>query len=111
MAQVFSNLVANAITYGSANAAVQVRLVATDTAVECAIGNMGPPIPSDLLPHLFDPFRRARHAKGSATQGLGLGLFICQQIVAAHGGTTRVQSTEADGTVFTVTLPKRAASV
>jgi signal transduction histidine kinase/CheY-like chemotaxis protein len=111
IAQVFSNLVANAITYGSANAAVQVRLVATDTEVECAICNMGPAIPSDLLPHLFDPFRRARHAKGSATQGLGLGLFICQQIVAAHGGSTRVQSTEADGTVFTVTLPKRGASV
>jgi signal transduction histidine kinase/FixJ family two-component response regulator len=111
MAQVFSNLVANAITYGSADAPVQVHVVATDTEVECAICNMGAPIPGDLLPHLFDPFRRARHAKASATQGLGLGLFICQQIVAAHGGSTRVQSTEADGTVFTVVLPKRAASV
>ena len=110
MAQVFSNLVANAITYGSRNTPVQVRLVATDTGVECAVSNSGAPIPSNLLPHLFDPFRRARNAKVSATQGLGLGLFICQQIVAAHGGTTRVQSTEADGTTFTVTLPILGAS-
>lgn len=111
MAQVFSNLIANAVTYGSRETAVQVRLVASESEVRCTVHNFGPPIPSDLLPHLFDPFRRARYAKVAATQGLGLGLFICQQIVAAHGGTTLVQSTAEGGTVFTVTLPKQAAWV
>ena len=110
MAQVFSNLVANAVTYGSADAPVRVSLIATDSTVECTVGNKGAPIPSDLLPDLFDPFRRARHTAASATQGLGLGLFICQQIVAAHGGATRVESTELDGTVFTVTLPRQSGT-
>jgi len=108
MAQVFSNLIANAVTYGARDEPILVTLVASDSQVECAISNRGPPIPAELLPHLFDPFRRARHAKAAATQGLGLGLFICQQIVAAHGGSTRAESKEPDGTVLTVTLPKSA---
>ena len=111
MAQVFSNLIANAVTYGSRETAVRVSLVATPSEVCFAVHNFGPPIPADLMQYLFDPFRRARHAKGAAAQGLGLGLFICQQIVAAHGGTTLVQSTEQGGTIFTVTLPKHAVSL
>ncbi len=107
MAQVFSNLVANAITYGSRELPVEVRLTAADTQVVCTVRNFGPVISAELMPHLFDPFRRARHAKVAATQGLGLGLFICQQIVAAHGGSTVVQSTEQAGTLFTITLPLR----
>ncbi len=110
MAQVFSNLVANAVTYGSGETAVEISLTATLSEVVCAVRNFGPKIPADLLPYLFDPFRRARHAKAAAAQGLGLGLFICQQIVAAHGGKTVVASTEASGTVFTVTLPKHSVS-
>jgi signal transduction histidine kinase/CheY-like chemotaxis protein len=110
MAQVFSNLIANAITYGSLDTAVQIRLVGTHSEVTCTVRNFGPPIPSELIPYLFDPFRRARYAKVTAAQGLGLGLFICQQIVVAHGGNTLVESGEARGTLFTVTLPKDPVS-
>jgi len=106
MAQVFSNLIANAVSYGSRERAVEISVVATPAGVICAVHNFGPAIPADFLPYLFDPFRRARHAKAAAAQGLGLGLFICQQIVAAHGGTTVVESSEAIGTTFTVSLPK-----
>jgi len=110
MAQVFSNLIANAVTYGSAETAVEIKLTADASEVSCTVRNFGPQIPAELLPYLFDPFRRARHAKAAAAQGLGLGLFICQQIVAAHGGTTVVQSTDEQGTLFTVTLPKVAVA-
>jgi len=110
MAQVFSNLIANAVTYGSREMAVEINLAATTSEVACSVRNFGPPIPPDFLPYLFDPFRRATYAKSAATQGLGLGLFICQQIVAAHGGKTLVESSEAQGTLFTVTLPKHPVS-
>jgi len=107
MAQVFSNLIANAITYGSCDTPVQISVVATPPQVICTVRNHGAPIPAELIPYLFDPFRRARQAKAAAAQGLGLGLFICHQIVAAHGGTTVVESTESAGTQFTVTLPNQ----
>ncbi|MEO6602456.1 MAG: ATP-binding protein, partial [Polyangiaceae bacterium] len=106
MAQVFSNLIANAVTYGSRQTAVEIEIVAALSEVACSVRNLGPPIPADLVPYLFDPFRRARHATAAASQGLGLGLFICHQIVAAHGGATTVESSELRGTLFTVTLPK-----
>jgi signal transduction histidine kinase/FixJ family two-component response regulator len=108
MAQVFSNLIANAVTYGNRDTAVEIRLTAGMSEVACTIRNFGPAIPVELVPYLFDPFRRARHTKAAAAQGLGLGLFICQQIVAAHGGKTLVESSEARGTLFTVTLPKKS---
>jgi len=110
MAQVFSNLIANAVTYGSRTTAIEIALTGNAAEVVCRIRNYGPPIPPDLLPYLFDPFRRARHAKAASAQGLGLGLFICHQIVAAHGGTTVVDSSEANGTLFVVTLPKQLVS-
>ena len=67
---------------------------------------MAAPIPEQLLPTLFDPFRRANHGKAAGTHGLGLGLFIAQQIVMAHGGKITVRSCEAEGTQFSFKLPK-----
>ena len=59
-----------------------------------------------MLPHLFDPFRgRDEHA--GRNDGLGIGLYIVQQIVAAHGGTVEASSSE-DRTEFRVRLPRRA---
>jgi signal transduction histidine kinase/CheY-like chemotaxis protein len=108
MAQVFSNLLANALAYGRHDTTIDVVLNATDTQVQCSVRNSGPAIPAELLPTLFNPFRRARKFEATVTQGLGLGLFISQQIVAAHGGTISVRSTEQEGTQFTMLLPKRA---
>ncbi|HYQ42137.1 MAG TPA: response regulator, partial [Polyangiaceae bacterium] len=110
MAQVFSNLIANAVSYGGADQPVAISVVAQRAEVVCSVHNFGTPIPEDFVPYLFDPFRRARHAKSSAAQGLGLGLFICQQIVAAHSGTTVVESNAEFGTTFTVTLPIQAVA-
>ena len=65
--------------------------------------NGGSPIPKEVLPHIFEPGRRGDARSG----GLGLGLFIVQQIVLAHGGSIEVSSSEADGTVFTVVLSRK----
>jgi signal transduction histidine kinase len=63
-------------------------------------------IPPDLLPVIFDPLRIGtnRHAR---SRGLGLGLFITQQIAAAHGGSVGVESNEASGTTFSLRLPRK----
>jgi signal transduction histidine kinase len=71
------------------------------------VHNEGPPIPAELLPRIFEPFRRATDG-GHPTPGLGLGLFIVQQIAHAHGGRVEVRSTRADGTTFTLRLPRSA---
>jgi len=105
LAQVFSNLVGNALTYGRRDAPVRVLVDASGDVVVCTVHNLGPPIPPTLLPTLFDPFRRASHGKAAGTVGLGLGLFIAQQIVMSHGGGMTVRSVEDEGTTFTVELP------
>ena len=108
MGQVVSNLLGNALEYGDPTQPVTVSLCCDgggDDAVELTVHNLGPCIPGDLLPVIFDPFRRTT-ARGQRSRGLGLGLFISQQIVAAHGGTIDVCSSASEGTTFTVRLPR-----
>jgi signal transduction histidine kinase/DNA-binding response OmpR family regulator len=107
LAQVVSNLLGNAAQYGRKDAPVTVQLDKTDGTVAITVTNAlrDKPIPPDQLAVLFDPYRRGRgseHRRG----GLGLGLYIVQQIVQAHGGTIEVVSTTA-GTSFCVLLPLR----
>jgi signal transduction histidine kinase len=64
-------------------------------------------IASDVREHLFDPFRSSSEHR-SHEEGLGLGLYIAQQIVIAHGGTLEVDTGEEIGTTFRVTLPQKA---
>ena len=103
LGQVVSNLVANAILYG--DGAVDVRVRSADASAILEVHNGGVPIPADLLPRIFEPFRRARHDNEPASRGLGLGLYIAEQIVAAHGGNIDVRSAEVQGTTFTIALP------
>jgi phosphoserine phosphatase RsbU/P len=106
LAQVVSNLIGNAIQHGLPGGPIDVRVGDCGEAVSLAVHNQGPPVPAELLPSIFDPFRRGgAHAK-SKTDGLGLGLFIVREMVHAHGGEIAVHSTEAEGTTFTVRLPR-----
>ncbi len=106
LGRLVGNLVTNALQYGDPEAPVEVRLAEKDAdSVLLAVTNRGPPIPAELIPHLFEPFRRGPHAK---SEGFGLGLYIAEAVAAAHGGEIRVRSDDA-GTVFEVRLPRRAA--
>lgn len=99
--QVLSNLIGNALRHGAENTPITVRLAGGDPLV-MRIHNEGFIAP-ELLPVLFDPFRGTRnHSSG----GLGLGLFISEQIVRTHGGSVEVTSREKEGTTFTVRLPQ-----
>jgi phosphoserine phosphatase RsbU/P len=110
MAQVLSNLVSNALTHGAKDGSVQLRIEGGERQVVVTVTNQGPPIADDLMGVLFEPFRRRPDAL-DRPRGLGLGLYIAQQIVAAHGGVIAVSSSAAEGTSFTVTLPRAAVEV
>jgi signal transduction histidine kinase len=108
LTQVVQNLVSNALKHGASDAPVRVELEGEGDPVVLRIQNQGPPIPAGLLPHLFDPFRRGQgleHGEKSS-EGLGLGLYIVQEIVHAHGDTIDVTSNAEEGTLFTVHLPR-----
>jgi two-component system sensor histidine kinase/response regulator len=105
LAQVASNLLGNALQHGDASAAVNVKVDGTRAeAIVITVENSGT-IPPDLLPQLFDPFRGAQRQAGRA-EGLGLGLYIVQQIVAAHGGSVDVKSGDENRTIFAVRIPR-----
>lgn len=106
LGQVFSNLIGNAVSYGRSGSPVRVVFEDRHDEVVFTVHNLGPAIPEDQLPSLFDPFRRALYGKDANTRGLGLGLFISRQIVVAHGGSLTVTSSPDEGTTFTVVLPR-----
>jgi signal transduction histidine kinase len=104
--QAIANLVNNALQYSPDGTPVEVACWADAGEALVEITNAGAPIPADLVPHLFEPFRRGTDERTQRRKGLGLGLYIAVQIAAAHGGTIRVRSDEARGTTFTVRLPR-----
>jgi PAS domain S-box-containing protein len=106
--QVVSNLGGNALQYSPAEAPVTFSLSDAGDAVVLEVHNPGEPIPAELVPLLFDPFRRGVTAghSGSGGGGLGLGLYIVEQVVKGHGGRIEVTSTVEAGTTFRVTLPR-----
>ncbi|MFE8603283.1 hybrid sensor histidine kinase/response regulator [Archangium violaceum] len=108
LTQVVQNLVSNALKHGEKGTPLRVTMEGDEDTVVLSIQNQGTPIPPELLPHLFDPFRRGRGegANDALTGGLGLGLYIAQEIVHAHDGTITVTSDERSGTTFTLRLPR-----
>jgi signal transduction histidine kinase len=106
IAQLLSNLLANALTHGAADAPVEVRGHHTGGVFTLAVANHGQPIPADKMQKLFQPFTRG--GDGSPQAGLGLGLYIAAEIAKAHGGTLSVHSTPAE-TSFTLTMPCESA--
>lgn len=105
MLQALSNLIGNACQHGEPRSPVRVSINGTAPGqVTLEIHNRGA-IPQHLLAQLFDPFRSTRHQR-HRSRGLGLGLFIVREIVRAHGGTVSVASSDAQGTRFTLQLPR-----
>jgi signal transduction histidine kinase len=108
--QVVSNLVENALRHGDAARPVGVELDGGDPALVLLRVRNGGAIPKDILPVLFDPFRGAVASASGTTRGLGLGLYIVREIVAAHDGSIGVESDESRGTRVTVELPRRPSA-
>jgi signal transduction histidine kinase len=105
--QVFSNLIGNAVQYSFNDMPIVVTVNGGTEDVILSVHNQGVPIPRDKLGQIFDPLTR-NSATGS--MNLGLGLFITQEIVTAHGGTIDVTSSENSGTTFSARFPKNPAS-
>ncbi len=106
MAQVLVNLIGNAIQHGTGGSISVTVRDATPDAVAIEVHNFGPTIPKDAQAGLFDAFNRGPTARGDGSS-VGLGLFIANQIVRAHGGSIAVRSPDRDGTTFSVVLPRR----
>jgi two-component system sensor histidine kinase/response regulator len=107
--QVFSNLVGNAVQHGSAEHGVNVFFDGSSAdVVSVRIQNMGT-IPSELLPRLFEPMAGGDRRRTNS-RGLGLGLYITREILRAHGGEVQVATSDAEGTSFTLRLPRVAPS-
>ena len=104
LAQVLANLIGNAVQYGRPDAPIAVGVDGRGERVLLSVRNQGPPIPSELLPSIFDPFRRG--PSRARAEGLGLGLFIVSEIVRAHGGEVSVQSND-ESTTFFVELSRK----
>lgn len=103
--QVLSNLASNAVDHSPPGAPVLIRVDGRrDDALEFKVHNGGPGVPSEFRDVLFEPFRSR-----DRTHGLGLGLFICKQVVMAHGGTIELESSDDSGTCFRISLPRYAA--
>jgi signal transduction histidine kinase len=108
VAQVVTNLVANALQYGAPEGAIQVQLRDEGAEAILSVGNQGPVIAPEDLPTLFDPFQKG--PAGTHRAGLGLGLHIVYEVVKAHGGKIEVTSNAEQGTTFTARFPKPAAA-
>lgn len=104
VAQLFSNLLGNALTHGAPDAPVHVTGTARDGLFELTVANSGDPIPESEMASLFLPFSRGKTRPNQ--MGLGLGLYIASEIARAHGGEIAASSTEAE-TRFTFRMPLR----
>ena len=105
LAQLVGNLVSNAFQHSTPDGEVRVRSEGRADGMVVSVHNEGEPIPEQDLARLFQPFERGSEATTSTSRNVGLGLYICQQIVAAHGGTMSVESSRDAGTTFTFRLP------
>lgn len=102
---VFGNLLSNAIRYTPDGGTVHVRLVPGDGGVCVDVQDTGIGMAPDVQARIFEKFYRSGEARRMSAAGLGLGLALTRDLVAAHGGTITVESTPGEGSTFRVFLP------
>lgn len=105
MRQVVDNLLSNALKYSPEGTDIRIRVSRYDDRIDTSIEDHGIGIPRDEIPHLFERFHRARNVSSRYYGGLGLGLYIAKAIVEAHRGAIQVDSSEGQGSRFTISLP------
>jgi signal transduction histidine kinase len=107
VAQLLSNLVANAVAHGDPDGPIDISAQINEGQFVLSVKNQGL-IAEDALPHLFRPYSRPASGTPRTGLGLGLGLYIASQIAQSHGGKLDVISTAQQGTTFTFSLPTRS---
>ncbi len=103
--QLIDNLIENAIKYSPDGGEIRVRVWSEDGQARLSVSDRGIGIPAADIDHVFGRFKRAANVQDRPFAGMGLGLFICQQVVREHGGRIWVTSEEGHGTTFHVALP------
>jgi sigma-B regulation protein RsbU (phosphoserine phosphatase) len=108
LTQAVTNLVGNAVQHGASGKPIRVSARGLVDEVTLSVHNEGPPIPAEQQAVIFQEGRRAS-ARAAAVdrRHQGLGLYIVERIVAAHGGAVSLRSTPAEGTKFTIRLPRK----
>jgi hypothetical protein len=109
LGQIFANLLTNAVKYAPGSGEIVVAVSRTEEEALASVRDQGAGIPPDALPHLFDRFYRVS-ATAARARGLGLGLYITQQLAVAHGGRISVASEPGRGSTFTIRLPLAAGT-
>jgi two-component system phosphate regulon sensor histidine kinase PhoR len=106
LAQVFTNLIDNALKFTPAGGRVTIALGSVDGGVQVSVRDTGPGIEADQLERVFERFYQVdRSRRGGTGRGVGLGLAIAHQIVIAHAGKIWVESHPGQGSCFMVKLP------
>jgi signal transduction histidine kinase len=108
MGQLLANLLGNAVQHGSADTTIVMTIHGGPREIALRVHNFGPAIPSADIPGLFRPFKRLRSGEplSTASNSLGLGLYIAERIVVAHRGVIEVTSSDDAGTTFGIRLPR-----
>lgn len=107
--QVVRNLVSNAVKYSPAGGTITLALKVSPTHALLSVSDQGMGIAPEELPHVFEGFYRGGSADVRSVSGIGVGLFVVQEIVRHHDGTIQAQSALGKGSTFTVALPLAGA--
>lgn len=103
--QVLQNLIENAIKYSPRGGQITVSARTEGDDVCMMVRDQGMGIPEAARDHIFQRFYRAANVQQQSVSGLGVGLYVVKEIIAHHGGTVAVMSTEGIGSTFTICLP------
>jgi PAS domain S-box-containing protein len=103
LGRVFSNLIVNALKHNPLGLNITLNATLEESIIRCSVQDDGVGMSQDVCEHLFDLYTRGTQARHSL--GLGLGLYLCRQIIKAHGGKIGVISSPGTGAKFWFTLP------
>jgi signal transduction histidine kinase len=104
--QVLYNLLGNAMRYSPHGGLIVASITAEADTVCAEVRDQGIGVPAEDLPHLFQRFYRASNVSANNISGVGIGLYVVQEIVKMHGGNVTVASEEREGSTFTIRLPR-----
>lgn len=108
--QVLLNLADNALKFTPAGGRIEFQLGSQNGIATLAVADTGSGIPADVLPRVTERFERGDPSRSRATGGFGLGLAIARNIVEAHGGELRIESTVGQGTRVHIALPRQSSA-